>query len=331
MFLTLKIIMKNYFKILPILFFSLFIISCDNDDNDDGLCCAGSSIVDLASQTESLSTLVSALQVTGLDATLSSPGAFTVLAPTNDAFDSFLTSINASSLEEVPVDVLTNVLLNHVISGEVQSGSLTNGYANTQAISSASQTNMSIYINTDNGVSFNGVSSVTTADVIASNGVVHIVDGVIGLPSVVTFALADPNFDILVQALTREDLTQDFVGLLSIPSGTSPSPFTVFAPINSAFENLLSELGLGSLNDIDEPTLSAVLAYHVIAGTNQLSINISDGMEFSTAGGGNLTFNVGDNGQGILTDNNDRTSNIISVDVQADNGIIHAIDAVVLP
>ena len=147
----------------------------------------------------------------------------------------------------------------------------------------------------------------------------------------VTFALADPNFEILVQALTREDLTQDFVGLLSIPSGTSPSPFTVFAPINSAFENLLSELGLGSLNDIDEPTLSAVLAYHVIAGTNQLSINISDGMEFSTAGGGNLTFNVGDNGQGILTDNNDRTSNIISVDVQADNGIIHAIDAVVLP
>ena len=331
MFLTLKIIMKNYFKILPILFFSLFIISCDNDDNDDGLCCAGSSIVDLASQTEGLSTLVSALQVTGLDATLSSPGAFTVLAPTNDAFDSFLTSINASSLEEVPVDVLTNVLLNHVISGEVQSGSLTNGYANTQAISSASQTNMSIYINTDNGVSFNGVSSVTTADVIASNGVVHIVDGVIGLPSVVTFALADPNFEILVQALTREDLTQDFVGLLSIPSGNSPSPFTVFAPINSAFENLLSELGLGSLNDIDEPTLSAVLAYHVIAGTNQLSINISDGMEFSTAGGGNLTFNVGDNGQGILTDNNDRTSNIISVDVQADNGIIHAIDAVVLP
>ena len=323
--------MKNYFKILPILFLSLFITSCDSDDNDDGLCCAGSSIVDLASQTESLSTLVSALQVTGLDATLSSPGAFTVLAPTNDAFDSFLTSINASSLEDVPVDVLTNVLLNHVISGEVQSGSLTNGYANTQAISSASQTNMSIYINTDNGVSFNGVSSVTTADVIASNGVVHIVDGVIGLPSVVTFALADPNFEILVQALTREDLTQDFVGLLNIPSGSSPSPFTVFAPVNSAFENLLSELGLSSLNDIDEPTLSAVLAYHVIASANQLSINLSDGMEFSTAGGGNLTFNVGDNGQGILTDNNDRTSNIILVDVQADNGIIHAIDTVVLP
>ena len=329
--------MKNYFKILPILFLSLFIISCGDDNDDDGVCCAGSSIVDLASQTESLSTLVSALQVTGLDATLSSPGAFTVLAPTNDAFDAFLTSINAASLDDIPVDVLTNVLLNHVIIGEVQSSSLTNGYSSTQAVSGASGTNMSIYINTDNGVTFNGVSSVTAADLVASNGIVHIVDGVIGLPTVVTFALADPNFGILVQALTRPDLTQSFVGLLSIPAGSAPSPFTVFAPINSAFESLLTELGVNSLNDIDEPTLSAVLSYHVIVGTNQVSTTLSDGMVFTTSldqavpGGGNITFNVGDNGEGILTDNNERTSNIIAVDVQADNGIIHAIDTVVLP
>ena len=329
--------MKNYFKILPILFLSLFIISCGDDNDDDGVCCAGSSIVDLASQTESLSTLVSALQVTGLDATLSSPGAFTVLAPTNDAFDAFLTSINVASLDDIPVDVLTNVLLNHVIIGEVQSSSLTNGYSSTQAVSGASGINMSIYINTDNGVTFNGVSSVTAADVVASNGIVHIVDGVIGLPTVVTFALADPNFGILVQALTRPDLTQSFVGLLSIPAGSAPSPFTVFAPINSAFESLLTELGVNSLNDIDEPTLSAVLSYHVIVGTNQVSTTLSDGMVFTTSldqavpGGGNITFNVGDNGEGILTDNNERTSNIIAVDVQADNGIIHAIDTVVLP
>ena len=323
--------MKNYFKILPILFLSLFIISCDDDNDDNGVCCAGSSIVDLASQTESLSTLVSALQVTGLDATLSTPGAFTVLAPTNDAFDAFLTSINAASLDDIPVDVLTNVLLNHVIIGEVQSSSLTNGYASTQATSSASNTNMSIYINTDNGVTFNGVSSVTTADVVASNGVVHIVDAVIGLPTVVTFAVADPNFGILVQALTRPDLTQSFVGLLSIPAGSAPSPFTVFAPVNSAFEDLLIELGISDLGDIDEPTLSSVLSYHVVVGANQLSTNLSDGMEFTTAGGGALLFNFGDNGEGILTDNNGRTSNIIAVDVQADNGIIHAIDTVVLP
>ena len=329
--------MKKQIQILAIVFLSLFSLSCDDDNENNDICCVGSSFVDVASQEDSLSTLVAALQATGLDAALTGQGPYTVLAPTNDAFDAFLASINATSLEDIPVDVLTNVLLNHVILGEVESSSLTNGYANTQAISGASGTNMSLYINTDNGVSFNGVSNVLTADVSASNGVVHVVDGVIGLPSIVTFALADPNFEILVQALSRDDLTQNFVGLLSIPAGSAPSPFTVFAPINSGFVNLLAELGVNSLNDIDEPTLSAVLSYHVVVGANQLSVNLSGGMEFTTSldqaipGGGNLLFNFDDLGGGILTDNNDRTSNIIALDVQADNGIIHAIDTVVLP
>ena len=326
----LKTIMKKQIQILAIALISIFVISCDDDNDNDNLCCAG-TITDIASQQESLTTLVSALQATGLDAALTGDGPYTVLAPTNDAFDAFLASINATSLDDIPVDLLTNVLLNHVIVGDLESNSLSSGYANTQAISDASNTNMSIYINTDNGVNFNGVSNVITADVAATNGVVHVVDAVIGLPSIVTFALADPNFEVLVQALTREDLTQDFVGLLSIPAGSPPSPFTVFAPINSGFVNLLTELGISSLNDIDEPTLSSVLSYHVVVGINQGSVTLSGGSEFTTAQGGSLLFNFNDNGAGILTDNNDRTSNIILLDVQANNGIIHAIDTVVLP
>ena len=196
---------------------------------------------------------------------------------------------------------------------------------------------MSIYINIDNGVTFNGVSSVTSADVVASNGIVHLVDAVIGLPSVVTFALADPNFSSLVQALTAYDYPQSFVGLLSIPAGSAPSPFTVFAPVNSGFENLLDELSLNTLYDIDEQTLGTVLSYHVVVGVNQVSSSLSGGMVLTTSlaqsnpNNADLTFNFGDNGEGILTDNNGRTSNIIAVDVQADNGIIHAIDTVVLP
>ena len=321
--------MKNCLKILPILFLSFLVISCDSDNQNDGLCCAG-TITDIASQQESLTTLVSALQATGLDSALTGNGYYTVLAPTNDAFDAFLASINATSLDDIPVDLLTNVLLNHVIMGNLESSSLNNGYANTQAISDASNTNMSIYINTDNGVNFNGVSNVITADVVATNGVIHVVDSVIGLPTVVTFALADPNFEILVQALTRDDLTMDFVGLLN-SSTSPPTPLTVFAPVNNAFVNLLDELGLNSLNDIDEPTLSAVLSNHVVVGINQGSATFSGGLEFTTSQGGSLLFNFNDNGAGILTDDNGRTSNIIAVDVQADNGIIHAIDTVVLP
>tara|TARA_B100000963_G_C22576999_1_gene648917 strand:- start:83 stop:1069 length:987 start_codon:yes stop_codon:yes gene_type:complete len=328
--------MKNFFKILLLFSLSIVTISCE-DDNESNLCCAGSSVVDLSSQNENLSTLVSALQLTGLEDVLSSPGSFTVLAPSNEAFDSFLNSIDATSLEDIPLDILSNVLLNHVIVGRFESSMLSNGYASSLAVSSASDSNMSIYVNVDNGVKFNGTSTVTSADIIASNGVVHIVDQVIGLPTIVTFSLADPNFENLVQALTREDLTQPFVELLSTPMGSAPAPLTVFAPVNNAFQNLIEELEVASLNDIAEPTLSAVLTYHVLGGLNQRSSNLFNGTVLTTLldqnapGEGNLTFNFADNGQGMLTDNNGRTSNIVVVDVQANNGIIHAIDTVVLP
>ena len=125
--------MKKQIQILAIALISIFVISCDDDNDNDNLCCAG-TITDIASQQESLTTLVSALQVTGLDAALTGDGPYTVLAPTNDAFDAFLASINATSLDDIPVDLLTNVLLNHVIVGDLESNSLSNGYANTQAI-----------------------------------------------------------------------------------------------------------------------------------------------------------------------------------------------------
>ena len=99
----------------------------------------------------------------------------------------------------------------------------------------------------------------------------------------------------------------------------------------------MDELSLNTLYDIDEQTLGTVLSYHVVVGVNQVSSSLSGGMVLTTSlaqsnpNNADLTFNFGDNGEGILTDNNGRTSNIIAVDVQADNGIIHAIDTVVLP
>ena len=140
--------------------------------------------------------------------------------------------------------------------------------------------------------------------------------------NIVETAVAAGSFNTLAAALKAGGL---------IEALSSDGPFTVFAPFNNAFLDLLDELGVNSLNDIDEPTLSAVLSYHVVVGANQTSINLSDGMEFNTASGSVLTYSVSDSGQGTLLDNNARISNIIAVDVQADNGIIHAIDKVVLP
>ena len=287
-----------------------------------------STIVNLAVDSADLTSLVAALDRANLVSALNGEGPFTVLAPTNDAFAAFLSANNFNSLEDVPVDILTKVLLNHVISGSLISTDLSTGYANTLATSAASQTPLSIYVDTSNGVRFNGVSSVSAADILAVNGVIHKVDAVIGLPNIVTFATADPNFSTLVSALTRSDLTTDFVGVLSTDSATAPAPFTVFAPINDAFNRLLIELDLASLSEIDEPTLDIVLKYHVVGGANVLDSNLTDNLTVSTLSG-DITADI--TGGARLTDPTGRVSDIIATNVQANNGVIHAINKVILP
>ncbi len=167
----------------------------------------------------------------------------------------------------------------------------------------------------------------TTADVSVDNGTIHAVDAVIGLPTVVTFAVADPNFSILVTALTRPDLTFDFVGALSTADGTDPAPFTIFAPIDQAFLDLLEELGVASLGEIEEPTLNATLKMHAVAGSNVLASDLSDDITITTLVG-DITANV--IGETSLTDSSDRVITIIAINVHASNGVIHAIDKVLL-
>ena len=248
------------------------------------------------------------------------PGDFTVFAPDNAAFAAFT---NPDGNE------LSDILSNHVIAGATAlSSGLANGYVNTAATFNGTDNNLSLYVNIDNGVKLNGTSEVVKADIIAINGVIHVVNAVIDLPTIVDFALADPTFETLVAALTRGDLTFDYVTTLSTPVGTSPAPFTVFAPTNTAFGDLLAELNVGSLADIDEPTLKATLDHHAVAGANVRSTSLMDNMTVSTLGG-DITANV--TGGATLTDMNERISNIIAVDVQAVNGVIHAIDKVILP
>ena len=193
--------MKNVLKLNKLLFLltlSFFIISCDNDDNDTQPVPEELTIVETAAATPELSILVEALTAADGDLlTTLSGGNFTVLAPTNDAFAGFLSANGFASLDEVPTDVLSNILLNHVITGSVMSTDLASagsGYTTTNATNMDGD-NLSLYFTTSSGVEFNGQSSVVLADVPASNGIVHVVDAVIGLPTVVTFATSNPAFE----------------------------------------------------------------------------------------------------------------------------------------
>ena len=306
---------------LAVLFmaFSFLIVSCGDDDNVEV-----KTIAETAVETEQLSILVEALERADLVSVLDGTTNFTVFAPTNEAFNNFLTQNGLNSLDDIPTDVLTQVLLNHVVTGTQISSTLNTGYYTTNATEASTGNAISMYINTSNGVTINGSASVTTADINASNGVVHLVDSVIALPTVVDFAVADSNFSVLVQALTRSDLPTNFVSVLS-----SEGPFTVFAPTNEAFVDLLTELGITGLEDIDAATLDAVLKYHVAGNANVLSSMLSDDMSVMTLADEGFTVDL-DNGAEII-DNNNRRVEIFITDVQASNGVIHVINKVLLP
>jgi uncharacterized surface protein with fasciclin (FAS1) repeats len=323
----------NLLKTAFVAIFAVVAFSCSDDDSS-----SSNTIVSIASKNENLSSLVAALNRAGLTSTLNGSGSFTVFAPTNTAFAAFLSANGFANLEAVPVPVLRQVLLNHVVTGNVQAAQLPEaGYIKTSATFGGTSTGntLSMYVNKSSGVRLNGVATVTTANVIASNGVVHIVDAVIALPTVVTFAVADPTFNILEAALTREgDNITDFVSVLS---GTGP--FTVFAPTDAAFGDLLTELNLPGLASIPESILDPVLKYHVATGTfgNVLSTGLTPNgvTNVPTLLGATPTINITLPGTGgniaNVTDGAGRPSGIIAVDVQAANGVIHVLNKVLLP
>ena len=324
--------MKNLLKLSKLtflLFVGFSIQSCSDDDDDVTTPTGPSNIVEIAMDTPDLSNLVAALSVAdGNLVDVLSGGEFTVLAPTNEAFETFLAANGFMSLSEVPTDVLSNILLNHVISGTVNSTNLVDagsGYSTTNA-SNMDGDNLSLYFDTSSGVTFNGISSVVAADIVASNGIVHVVDEVIGLPTVVTFAVSNPALSTLVAALTTEGLSVDIVSILS--SSDEPSPFTVFAPTNDAFGSLLAELGLNALGDIPVDILEATLGTHVAPEANVRSTDLVDGMSVNTISS-TITVSLSDGAK--LIDPNGRESNIVAVDIQAYNGVVHVIDNVLLP
>jgi uncharacterized surface protein with fasciclin (FAS1) repeats len=308
---------------------AVFGISCNNDNNDSSQ--QPQTVLSIAKANPNLSSLVAALEKADLATTLNSSGSYTVFAPTNAAFSAFLTAKGYADLNAVPVPALKEILLNHVLIVKVKSSEISTGYVKTLAKGSASTSNaISMYIEKKssvdiNGGKINGGATVTTADIEASNGVIHIVDGVIGLPTIVNHAVANKNFTTLVAALTY-NASSGFAGILS---GTQSSPFTVFAPTNEAFTSFLTETGFSGLPAIPANVLETTLKYHVVAGANVQSSALTNGQVVSTFAG--QSFTVGLTGGVKITDASGRVSNVVATDVQCSNGIIHVISKVLLP
>jgi uncharacterized surface protein with fasciclin (FAS1) repeats len=314
--------MKNIAKLIKltlIITTSVMMFSCSNDDDDDPVVVApvDNSIAGIASRTPEFSSLVAALAKADLVQILSQAGSLTVFAPDNAAFATFLSDNGYPNLDAVPTAALKELLLNHVVAGTNLSTGLSTGYVKTLGKGAASTTNtLSMYINTTSGVSLNGVSNVTQADIIATNGVIHKVSSVIGLPTVVTHAAANSSFSTLVGLLDGQGL----VPTLSLTTGT-PTPFTVFAPLNTAFTQPVLDL-YGTLSTTQKTEL---LTYHVVGEANVLSTGIPT-TPITTLQGG--TFTVAGT---VITDAIAAQTNIVLTDVQCSNGVIHAVDRVLRP
>jgi transforming growth factor-beta-induced protein len=261
------------------------------------------TVADLAVANSSFTTLVSALSGAGLVPALSDPkGTFTVFAPTNEAF---------AQLSSVPTD-LKPILLYHVLGSTVYSNQVTTGYAKT--LSSYLSNPMDIYINTTSGVKINNSASVVQADVVGTNGVIHVIDKVLIPPTVVGIAINNSNFSILVSAVVKAGLAETLNGA---------GPFTVFAPTNDAFQQLFTLLNVNGIDDLTADQLTPILLYHVVSG-NVLSTDLTNG-NVPTLQGSNIMVNVG---KGLVLNGN---TNVILTDVQGSNGVVHAIDKVLIP
>jgi uncharacterized surface protein with fasciclin (FAS1) repeats len=277
-------------------------------------------VVQLAQANPDLSILVEAVIAADLTATLKGAGPFTVFAPNNAAFAALLGELNltkAQLLADKPL--LTAVLTYHVLAGKVERAQIPLG----KAISTVQggvfkiDANGAVLTITDGR---NRKPAILATDIQAGNGVVHVVDRVL-LPAdrnIVQTAQALPQFSILVEAVVAANLQ----GTLS---GTGP--FTVFAPTNDAFAALLAELGVSKAALLaNTALLTRVLTYHVVPG-RVLQAEIPVGSNIATVQGTTLRVNA----DLTITDQRSRSSKIIATDVLTSNGVVHAIDRVILP
>ena len=254
--------------------------------------------------------LVAALDRADLVDTLSGDGPFTVFAPTDDAFTAAGIDLDSFNTDD-EIATLVDILTYHVLAGAVNSSQVTDGMTATMLNGD------DVTFSVTDGTVMIGDATVTAADVMASNGIIHVIDMVLMPPSdlvdIPTVAQGTGIHDSLVAAVVQAELLTTLQG---------DGPFTVFAPTDDAFT--AAGIDLAALDtDEGKATLTDILLYHVVSGSVASSA-LADGMIATAVNGDDLTFTVG---EGVMVND----ANVILADVQASNGIIHVIDKVLMP
>jgi uncharacterized surface protein with fasciclin (FAS1) repeats len=266
-------------------------------------------IVDVAAEAGSFNTLIAAVQAAGLEETLRSKGPFTVFAPTDEAF----AKLPEGTVEALLADpeALANILLYHVVPGKVMAADVSDGLEAETAQGSS----VRFAIHSDGAPAIEG-ALITATDIEAFNGVIHVIDSVILPPKdIMDTAIEAGSFTTLVAAVQAAGLEEALRG---------EGPFTVFAPTDAAFAALPAGT-VESLLAEPEGALKDILLYHVLSG-KVMAADVTDGLETETLLGQMVSFAL--HSDGAVTINGAR---IIVTNIRASNGVIHVIDAVILP
>jgi uncharacterized surface protein with fasciclin (FAS1) repeats len=304
--------MKNLRKLLsPLSIILLSVIVFTSCKKDDPVVTPPKDVTDVAIGDTQFSTLVAALTKAGLLTTLKGTGPFTVFAPNNAAF----TKAGITSLDPLTADALKPILLYHVLGAKVLAADIKTGQTE---VSSAGSPKLYISKNAS-GVYINGNTKVIATDVTASNGVIHVLDNVLIPPSknIAELAIADSRFTTLVDLVKKAGLVET----LSAATGA----YTVFAPTNDAFTELFKTVNPATLTN---DQIKNILLYHVVP-SKVFSPDLANG-DVTMANGGKVTIDL-TNGVSVKGKSSAAASKVVVANVLGTNGVIHAIDKVLLP
>jgi transforming growth factor-beta-induced protein len=274
-------------------------------------------IVDTAVADGRFKTLVAAVQAAGLVDTLKGAGPFTVFAPTDDAFAKLPAGTIAELLKPENKQKLTDILLYHVVSGKVMAADV------VKLTSAKTVLGKDVTVKVDMGNVYINEAKVIITDIETSNGVIHVIDAVLLPPAgdammgktIVDVAVADGRFKTLVAALQAAGLVDTLKG---------PGPFTVFAPTDDAFAKLQAGTLESLLLPENKQKLTDILLYHVVSG-KVMAADVVKLTSAKTVLGKDVTIKV-DMGNVYINE-----AKVIITDIETSNGVIHVIDAVLLP
>ena len=272
------------------------------------------TVVDIIVNSEDHTLLEAAVGAAGLVDALSGEGPFTVFAPTDAAFEALMEALEVTAEQLLAYPGLADVLQYHVVGAEAYAADLSDG----QMIETLLGEDVTVSITAD-GVFINN-AQVIVADLAADNGVVHVIDAVLVPPTPETTTVVD----IIVNSEdhTLLEAAVGAAGLVDALSGEGP--FTVFAPTDAAVVALTEALEITAEELLALPNLGDILQYHVV-GAEAYAADLSDGQMIETLQGGNVTVSITADGVFI------NEAQVIVADLAADNGVVHVIDAVLLP